>query len=39
LDEVVVEGPMFHLHHQKLFIAKDISVLIKTWPLFGGKII
>lgn len=39
LDEVDVEGPMFHLHHQKLFIAKDISVRIKTWPLFGGKII
>lgn len=39
LTEVDVEGPMFHIHHQKLFQAKDISVRIKTWPLFGGKIV
>lgn len=39
LEEVDVKGPMFHLHHQKLFTAKDVSVRIKTWPLFGGKIV
>lgn len=39
LEEVDVEGPMYHIHGQKLFTAKDISVRIKTWPLLGGKIV
>ncbi|MBA4259948.1 MAG: hypothetical protein C0446_12345 [Chitinophaga sp.] len=39
LEEVDVKGPMYHIHHQKLFTVKDISVRIKTWPLLGGKIV
>ncbi len=39
LKEVDVKGPMFQIHAQKLFTAKNISVRIKTWPLLYGKIL
>lgn len=39
LDGVDVKGPMYHIHHQKLFTADNISIRIKTWPLLGGNIV
>ena len=38
LEEIDVKGPMYAVHHQKLFAAEKMSIRIKTFPLFLGKI-
>ncbi|MBT9485538.1 AsmA-like C-terminal region-containing protein [Sediminibacterium sp.] len=39
LKDVDVKGPKYNLHHQKLFLAKNISIRIKTWPLVLGRVV
>ncbi len=38
LQGIDVQGPMYKVHHQKLFTAENVSVRIKIIPLLIGKI-